>query len=691
MDLPKPPEDHELKNIIDKLAQFVARNGFEFEQMTKQKQKDNPKFSFLFGGEYFNYYQYRNAITQQINEAQEQIRQSEQNLMAQHQVLMKQQQMMIDETIRKAQEEQLRKMAHDFNVNLNEFENVLQPIIETCTKDSISYGKSWIFTRCSLPVHYDIIAKYLLKRVLSLGQSFDAKLHLLYLINDLLNHCMRKGSESLKRSLEKVIIPIYCCAFFESDEEKQQRLIKLLKLWESNQYIDENILDAALCNEFSALISPITSGTLAKYSQLQKQHNEFVAHQTAKMQQLQQQPQVPQNMPISLTGPPVSSTPAMMIQNQPPIQSFGPQQHPPQLPSSMPLYPQMMPPHSQSMAPSQPSPMPMPPMQHGQHHPLLPQPGPPPVSMAGSHSQPPPFGNPTLIPPPIVTPTIQPTSVPNPQFFNSAPPTGPPPITMIKEIQPDVPYYELPAGLMVPLVKLEDFEYKAIDPKDIRLPPPAPPNERLLKAVEAFYSPPSHERPRNSEGWEQLGLYEFFRAKSQAMKVKDDRRSYSSEDDSQDSFQQQEHKSYRRKSHSPSPKRRYREDRSSYSNRDNKKIDESNKGHQLLKKMGWSGAGLGCSEQGIKDPVHGGDVRNKQDMYKGVGLETVDLNDPYEAFRKNKGQAFMHRLADINCVFLHEPVACPQAKSSHFHKIWYTFAALIAPRRIPIQLLNILM
>lgn len=51
--------DTDLRNIIDKLAQFVARNGPEFEQMTKNKQKDNPKFSFLFGGEYFNYYQYK--------------------------------------------------------------------------------------------------------------------------------------------------------------------------------------------------------------------------------------------------------------------------------------------------------------------------------------------------------------------------------------------------------------------------------------------------------------------------------------------------------------------------------------------------------------------------------------------------------------------------------------------------------
>jgi calcium homeostasis ER protein len=57
----------ELRNIIDKLAQFVARNGPEFEQMTKNKQKGNPKFSFLFGGEHFNYYQYK-VTTEQASE-----------------------------------------------------------------------------------------------------------------------------------------------------------------------------------------------------------------------------------------------------------------------------------------------------------------------------------------------------------------------------------------------------------------------------------------------------------------------------------------------------------------------------------------------------------------------------------------------------------------------------------------------
>jgi len=59
--------DAELKNIIDKLANFVARNGPEFEQMTMHKQRDNPKFSFLFGGEHYQYYKWKVAHEESIN------------------------------------------------------------------------------------------------------------------------------------------------------------------------------------------------------------------------------------------------------------------------------------------------------------------------------------------------------------------------------------------------------------------------------------------------------------------------------------------------------------------------------------------------------------------------------------------------------------------------------------------------
>lgn len=40
----------------------------------------------------------------------------------------------------------------------------------------------------------------------------------------------------------------------------------------------------------------------------------------------------------------------------------------------------------------------------------------------------------------------------------------------------------------------------------------------------------------------------------------------------------------------------------------NDKLDESNKGHQLLRKMGWGGAGLGAKEQGIEAPINAGEV-----------------------------------------------------------------------------------
>lgn len=72
-------------------------------------------------------------------------------------------------------------------------------------------------------------------------------------------------------------------------------------------------------------------------------------------------------------------------------------------------------------------------------------------------------------------------------------------------------------------------------------------------------------------------------------------------------------------------------------------IEESNKGHQMLMKMGWagSGTGLGSKGQGIDAPISGGEVRDRQDQYKGVG---INLNDPYENFRKNKGAAFINRM-----------------------------------------------
>ena len=63
--------------------------------------------------------------------------------------------------------------------------------------------------------------------------------------------------------------------------------------------------------------------------------------------------------------------------------------------------------------------------------------------------------------------------------------------------------------------------------------------------------------------------------------------------------------------------------------------------------MGWSGeSGLGAFGQGVKDPIKASEAREKQDMYKGIGEELTNKSDPFESFRRNKGEAFLQRIRD---------------------------------------------
>ena len=58
----------------------------------------------------------------------------------------------------------------------------------------------------------------------------------------------------------------------------------------------------------------------------------------------------------------------------------------------------------------------------------------------------------------------------------------------------------------------------------------------------------------------------------------------------------------------------------------------------MLLKMGYSGSGgLGKVEGGIDEPISGGEVRDKSDMYRGIGMGGPDA---FEMFRKNKAGTF---------------------------------------------------
>jgi hypothetical protein len=53
-----PPADEEYAATIKQLAGYVNKNGADFEKMIRDKQSNNPKFSFLFGGDGHEYYRW---------------------------------------------------------------------------------------------------------------------------------------------------------------------------------------------------------------------------------------------------------------------------------------------------------------------------------------------------------------------------------------------------------------------------------------------------------------------------------------------------------------------------------------------------------------------------------------------------------------------------------------------------------
>lgn len=103
----------------------------------------------------------------------EQIKQSESNLAAQHQVTVQQQKKQTEETVKLQHEKEVMEKALACGMNLAEFELLLLPIMESCTKESISQGKAWILHHV-LQAHSssDAIAQYLLFKTIQSSRNF---------------------------------------------------------------------------------------------------------------------------------------------------------------------------------------------------------------------------------------------------------------------------------------------------------------------------------------------------------------------------------------------------------------------------------------------------------------------------------------------------------------------------------------
>ncbi|XP_049895731.1 calcium homeostasis endoplasmic reticulum protein-like, partial [Epinephelus moara] len=126
-----------------------------------------------------------------------------------------------------AMEQQTQKLLLETQLDITEFDSLLQPIIDTCTKDAISAGKNWMFNNAKTPQHCELMTSHLRNRITLDGAHFELRLHLIYLTNDVLHHCQRKQQKDLLAALQKVVVPIYCTSFLAVEEEKQQKITRV--------------------------------------------------------------------------------------------------------------------------------------------------------------------------------------------------------------------------------------------------------------------------------------------------------------------------------------------------------------------------------------------------------------------------------------------------------------------------------
>lgn len=133
--------------------------------------------------------------------------------------------------------------------------------------------------------------------------------------------------------------------------------------------------------------------------------------------------------------------------------------------------------------------------------------------------QPMPITQPNISAPPRINDPVQ--RIPDPSLFSASALEGLqiPQDKITKDgIIPEAPYYQLPAGLMVPLVSADDTTYRPLKPTDLRLPLPRFPDANFMQLIDSYYRPDSNSR--DNDGWDRSFLDVYLKQKAALAEMK---------------------------------------------------------------------------------------------------------------------------------------------------------------------------
>jgi len=212
---PPAPANQRQREVIDKLAAYIVKSGPHLEDVTREKQSNNPLFSFLKeDGEYYEYYKWKIfEIRQKQKEAE-----SPWNL---------------------ARNRIFNPPNATGKPLSNEEKSALSQILDTLTptKESIKKGKDYIM---SLPEAASSICQFMCQRIKE-TPDFTARLNIIYLANDVLHHSIKPDKPS---QFAEALYPYLPCilhrTYHMQSPENQSKLSKILLIWKTKNVYSES-------------------------------------------------------------------------------------------------------------------------------------------------------------------------------------------------------------------------------------------------------------------------------------------------------------------------------------------------------------------------------------------------------------------------------------------------------------------
>ncbi|KHJ75823.1 hypothetical protein OESDEN_24560, partial [Oesophagostomum dentatum] len=222
--------------------------------MTMEKQDGNPKFAFLYGGPFNEYYRFcvnmeiqklrgpppplpphpgngclgpppvESEAIRKMNGQKEQLRQqitdSERNLKAHHDAIPAMKEAQVAQAIVLSETQKMTQILANVNFDVSPLGAILDQLnTGKCSKDLVSTSRKWIFEHCQTDQLREVVLTYLLSRVKDSQATDNFRLNVLYVINDwayqwyviFLLFYSTSGTNSFNLAKGSVLIPRHKC------------------------------------------------------------------------------------------------------------------------------------------------------------------------------------------------------------------------------------------------------------------------------------------------------------------------------------------------------------------------------------------------------------------------------------------------------------------------------------------------